>query len=162
MPCTPQKGWTINRFVITYKLQVKSLTPHRYQGKELYVTCEPAALILLKHPNRRLNFRWGFGLLKSFIKMASSSAPINKWVRNWKDYKKCVHRIHAFKIVCMAWYLLKMLALFFWPNCSLVCGRYILIYPQGCDVCNHLSLFLCVANHDKLLPGSIIDLPHIE
>ncbi|AAB70446.1 F19P19.26 [Arabidopsis thaliana] len=31
---------------------------------------------------------------------------------------------------------------------------YILIYPQGCDVCNHLSLFLCVANYDKLLPGS--------
>jgi hypothetical protein len=31
--------------------------------------------------------------------------------------------------------------------------RYTLIYPQGCDVCNHLSLFLCVANHDKLLPG---------
>ncbi|XP_058085604.1 TNF receptor-associated factor homolog 1b-like isoform X2 [Magnolia sinica] len=30
---------------------------------------------------------------------------------------------------------------------------YILIYPQGCEVCNHLSLFLCVANHDKLLPG---------
>ncbi|CAL5395303.1 unnamed protein product [Camellia sinensis] len=30
---------------------------------------------------------------------------------------------------------------------------YILIYPQGCDVCNHLSLFLCVAHHDKLLPG---------
>lgn len=30
---------------------------------------------------------------------------------------------------------------------------YILIYPQGCDVCNHLSLFLCVANHDKLNPG---------
>ncbi|KAG6394925.1 hypothetical protein SASPL_145516 [Salvia splendens] len=30
---------------------------------------------------------------------------------------------------------------------------YILIYPRGCDVCNHLSLFLCVANHDKLLPG---------
>ncbi|XP_019191358.1 PREDICTED: MATH domain-containing protein At5g43560-like [Ipomoea nil] len=30
---------------------------------------------------------------------------------------------------------------------------YILIYPQGCDVCNHLSLFLCVANHEKLLPG---------
>uniref|UniRef100_A0A7N0V073 MATH domain-containing protein n=1 Tax=Kalanchoe fedtschenkoi TaxID=63787 RepID=A0A7N0V073_KALFE len=30
---------------------------------------------------------------------------------------------------------------------------YILIYPQGCDVCNHLSLFLCVANHTQLLPG---------
>lgn len=30
---------------------------------------------------------------------------------------------------------------------------YILIYPQGCDACNHLSLFLCVGNHDKLLPG---------
>ncbi|KAM3308887.1 hypothetical protein P3S67_010631 [Capsicum chacoense] len=30
---------------------------------------------------------------------------------------------------------------------------YILIYPQECDVCNHLSLFLCVVNHDKLLPG---------
>ncbi|KAL5702007.1 hypothetical protein ACHQM5_027280 [Ranunculus cassubicifolius] len=30
---------------------------------------------------------------------------------------------------------------------------YILIYPKGCDVCNHLSLFLCVADHDKLLPG---------
>lgn len=31
--------------------------------------------------------------------------------------------------------------------------RYILIYPHGCDVCNHLSLFLCVADYDKLLPG---------
>jgi len=31
--------------------------------------------------------------------------------------------------------------------------RYILVYPQGCDVCNHLSLFLCVADYDKLLPG---------
>ncbi|KAL1536095.1 TNF receptor-associated factor 1a [Salvia divinorum] len=30
---------------------------------------------------------------------------------------------------------------------------FILIYPQGCDVSNHLSLFLCVANHDELLPG---------
>ncbi|XP_074587115.1 TNF receptor-associated factor homolog 1a-like isoform X2 [Curcuma longa] len=30
---------------------------------------------------------------------------------------------------------------------------YILIYPQGCDVCNHLSLFLCVANHEQLMPG---------
>ncbi|CAM8888448.1 unnamed protein product [Rhodiola kirilowii] len=30
---------------------------------------------------------------------------------------------------------------------------YILIYPQGCDVCNHLSLFLCVADHTQLLPG---------
>ncbi|VAH64640.1 unnamed protein product [Triticum turgidum subsp. durum] len=30
---------------------------------------------------------------------------------------------------------------------------YILVYPQGCDVSNHLSLFLCVADHDKLLPG---------
>jgi len=29
----------------------------------------------------------------------------------------------------------------------------VLIYPQGCDVCNHLSLFLCVADYDKLLPG---------
>ncbi|KAK2080444.1 hypothetical protein QBZ16_000297 [Prototheca wickerhamii] len=30
---------------------------------------------------------------------------------------------------------------------------YILVYPQGCDVANHLSLFLCVADHDQLLPG---------
>lgn len=30
---------------------------------------------------------------------------------------------------------------------------YILVYPQGCDVCNHLSLFLCVADYDKLQPG---------
>ncbi|KZV53689.1 MATH domain-containing protein-like [Dorcoceras hygrometricum] len=30
---------------------------------------------------------------------------------------------------------------------------YVLIYPQGRDVCDHLSLFLCVADHDKLLPG---------
>ncbi|KAM0943996.1 putative MATH/TRAF domain-containing protein [Dioscorea sansibarensis] len=30
---------------------------------------------------------------------------------------------------------------------------YILIYPQGCDVYSHLSLFVCVANHHKLLPG---------
>jgi hypothetical protein len=33
------------------------------------------------------------------------------------------------------------------------CWVYILVYPQGCDVCNHLSLFLCVADYDKLLPG---------
>lgn len=32
--------------------------------------------------------------------------------------------------------------------------RYILVYPQGCDVSNHLSLFLCVADYDKLLPGT--------
>ncbi|KAK9724396.1 hypothetical protein RND81_05G069600 [Saponaria officinalis] len=30
---------------------------------------------------------------------------------------------------------------------------YILIYPQGCNVIDHLSLFLCVANHDELPPG---------
>ncbi|CAL9093340.1 unnamed protein product [Musa textilis] len=30
---------------------------------------------------------------------------------------------------------------------------FILVYPQGCDVCNHLSLFLSVADHEKLLPG---------
>lgn len=30
---------------------------------------------------------------------------------------------------------------------------YILVYPNGCDVNNHLSLFLCVADYDKLLPG---------
>jgi hypothetical protein len=30
---------------------------------------------------------------------------------------------------------------------------YILVYPHGCDVANHLSLFLCVADYDKLLPG---------
>lgn len=28
------------------------------------------------------------------------------------------------------------------------------MYPQGCDVHNHLSLFLCVADYDKLLPGT--------
>ena len=27
------------------------------------------------------------------------------------------------------------------------------MYPHGCDVSNHLSLFLCVADYDKLLPG---------
>ena len=32
-------------------------------------------------------------------------------------------------------------------------GRYLLVYPHGCDVANHLSLFLCVADYDKLLPG---------
>ena len=40
--------------------------------------------------------------------------------------------------------------LIMYPN---LCCRYILVYPQGCDVCNHLSLFLCVADYDKLLPG---------
>lgn len=30
------------------------------------------------------------------------------------------------------------------------------MYPQGCDVCNHLSLFLCVADYDKLLPGECL------
>lgn len=34
--------------------------------------------------------------------------------------------------------------------------RYILVYPQGCDVSNHLSLFLCVADYDKLLPGTCV------
>ena len=33
------------------------------------------------------------------------------------------------------------------------CCRYLLVYPHGCDVANHLSLFLCVADYDKLLPG---------
>ena len=33
------------------------------------------------------------------------------------------------------------------------CRRYLLVYPHGCDVANHLSLFLCVADYDKLLPG---------
>jgi hypothetical protein len=41
----------------------------------------------------------------------------------------------------------------FFPN---LLRRYILVYPQGCDVSNHLSLFLCVANHDKLLPGLLL------
>ncbi|GLT42230.1 hypothetical protein SLA2020_162430 [Shorea laevis] len=33
------------------------------------------------------------------------------------------------------------------------CKWSILIYPQGCEVGNYLSLFLCVANHDELPPG---------
>ena len=36
------------------------------------------------------------------------------------------------------------------PACA---HRYLLVYPHGCDVANHLSLFLCVADYDKLLPG---------
>ena len=40
------------------------------------------------------------------------------------------------------------------PSSPLSCRRYILVYPQGCDVANHLSLFLCVADYDKLLPGA--------
>nr|CAB3474429.1 unnamed protein product [Digitaria exilis] len=36
---------------------------------------------------------------------------------------------------------------------SVTIVQYILVYPQGCDVSNHLSLFLCVADHDKFLPG---------
>ena len=43
-----------------------------------------------------------------------------------------------------------------WVRC-----RYILVYPQGCDVCNHLSLFLCVADYDKLLPGAQLP-PHLD
>nr|XP_043633796.1 TNF receptor-associated factor homolog 1a-like isoform X2 [Erigeron canadensis] len=30
---------------------------------------------------------------------------------------------------------------------------YILIYPKGCEVSHHLSLFLCVADHETLHPG---------
>lgn len=44
------------------------------------------------------------------------------------------------------------------PSCDLHTAspcRYILVYPQGCDVANHLSLFLCVADYDKLLPGAV-------
>ncbi|GLT42232.1 hypothetical protein SLA2020_162450 [Shorea laevis] len=33
------------------------------------------------------------------------------------------------------------------------CKWSILTYPQGCEVGNYLSLFLCVANHDKLPSG---------
>ena len=40
--------------------------------------------------------------------------------------------------------------------------RYILVYPQGCDVCNHLSLFLCVADYDKLLPGTLLVLDYAQ
>ncbi|KAJ0775690.1 putative MATH/TRAF domain-containing protein [Helianthus annuus] len=28
--------------------------------------------------------------------------------------------------------------------------RYLLIFPKGCDVSDHLSIFLCVADHKKL------------
>lgn len=45
-----------------------------------------------------------------------------------------------------------------WGLLLLCWCRYILVYPQGCDVCNHLSLFLCVADYDKLLPGDQQDL----
>ena len=51
-------------------------------------------------------------------------------------------------------YNMKITILELLPDHFVLDDRYILIYPQGCDVCNHLSLFLCVANHDKLLPGS--------
>ena len=40
------------------------------------------------------------------------------------------------------------------PPSSSPHDRYILVYQQGCDVHNHLSLFLCVADYDKLLPGA--------
>uniref|UniRef100_M4E3C8 MATH domain-containing protein n=1 Tax=Brassica campestris TaxID=3711 RepID=M4E3C8_BRACM len=32
---------------------------------------------------------------------------------------------------------------------------YILFYPQGCEICNHLSVFLCAASHQKLLPDTL-------
>jgi hypothetical protein len=51
-------------------------------------------------------------------------------------------------IMIICWYLGHLQSLFF--------CRYILVYPQGCDVSNHLSLFLCVANHDKHLPGLVL------
>jgi hypothetical protein len=39
------------------------------------------------------------------------------------------------------------------PSCVLLYAlcphRYLLVYPHGCDVANHLSLFLCVADYDK-------------
>ncbi|XP_074294191.1 TNF receptor-associated factor homolog 1a [Silene latifolia] len=30
---------------------------------------------------------------------------------------------------------------------------YLLLYPRGVDDCNYLGLFLCVANHNQILPG---------
>ena len=45
------------------------------------------------------------------------------------------------------------LNLFFVVDLAEMDFRYIVIYPHGCDVYNHLSLFVCVANHHKLLPG---------
>lgn len=54
------------------------------------------------------------------------------------------------RVFVLMWTYCPNLSIYYFPEC-----RYILIYPQGCDVCNHLSLFLCVANHDKLLPGTL-------
>ncbi|CAF2105242.1 unnamed protein product [Brassica oleracea] len=61
----------------------------------------------------------------------------HKWkIEKFSEIKKRELRSNYFEAGGYKWYM-----------------TYILIYPQGCDVCNHLSLFLCVANHDKLLPG---------
>lgn len=54
-------------------------------------------------------------------------------IANFSDVKKRELRSKAFTVGSYKW--------------------YILVYPHGCDVCNHLSLFLCVADYDKLLPG---------
>ncbi|KAG0474028.1 hypothetical protein HPP92_015885 [Vanilla planifolia] len=54
-------------------------------------------------------------------------------IENFSQITKRELRSDVFEVGCYKW--------------------HILVYPQGCDVCNHLSLFLCVANHEKLLPG---------
>lgn len=75
----------------------------------------------------------------------------NRWI--WSCYLTDEYGLLIQSLFLETWC---SLVEFFLPNHAVVCGRYILIYPQGCDVCNHLSLFLCVANHDKLLPGLIL------
>ncbi|KAA3485415.1 MATH domain-containing protein isoform X1 [Gossypium australe] len=75
-------------------------------------------------------------------------------IENFSQTNKRELRSNAFEVGSYKWYGVSN---HFGFDVSILLGQihglYILIYPQGCDVCNHLSLFLCVANHDKLLPG---------
>ncbi|KAG8481050.1 hypothetical protein CXB51_025757 [Gossypium anomalum] len=71
-------------------------------------------------------------------------------IEKFSQINKRELRSNAFEVGGYKWYGAEILLALIVYFCLF---SYILIYPQGCDVCNHLSLFLCVANHDKLLPG---------
>jgi hypothetical protein len=91
-------------------------------------------------PTRKRKLTESYSLYHSFVRKTSSGPqPADMYgkftwkIENFSEISKRELRSKCFEVGGYKW--------------------YILVYPQGCDVHNHLSLFLCVADYDKLLPG---------
>jgi hypothetical protein len=97
-------------------------------------------IFFFPHPKKRKLTDSYHSLYRSFIRKTSSGPqPADMYgkftwkIENFSEISKRELRSKCFEVGGYKW--------------------YILVYPQGCDVHNHLSLFLCVADYDKLLPG---------